>query len=848
MIRNPYLSDRATAAALLALSMHTGLASAQAESSTAPGPTATATGMPADPAVDEPAPTPYTDTVAVAAPTSTETEPPREPEAENGNRFMGEIVVTAQKREENLQDVPISVQAFSADLLDAKGIEEPKALQLSTPGLQYNVFAGYSLIYIRGVGTDAFIPSADASVATYIDNIYYPFGHSLASALGSIERVEVLKGPQGTLFGRNSTGGAINIVTKQPGKELETNLLLSHESDDKTNVRAYLNVPLTDTFAFSVSGLSYTEDSYYSLASNSPRDSLPKETSRAFSVKAGWEPIDDLKGTLGYTYINSRGAFPMSLAVGDVKPLGAATGVARQPKYQTGEDAPTYIDTVSRAITGDLKYFTPLFDLRLIGGKQEITSPALADYDGSSQPLTSFESLGQFADVNTAEFQVISNDDSWGADWLQWVGGVYYIDSSAGYDPLLFTAGGGLLNFLAAPDPASPLAPLLGAASPLIAGLDVVSDATGIPLATLADGGVTLNLQGVLDTESTAYFAQATAELTDWMSLTLGGRYQTETRKISKSTTRFVPNPDQPYDVVPVCDFNSPSSPCGQNAKRKADTSNFSPKAVLDFKPWDDHLFYASYSKGFKSGTFNIIAIYSPTQYIEPEEVTSYELGYKSTLLDGAMRFNAAVFQNKIDNLQVQTISLTSGGAVRFETAGSARIRGADFDILWQMFPEALPGFVFTVGGAYLDSEYTDYKEGSGFDENTGVFFDGTTGPRRDYTGNEIVRTPEFSGNAGLAYSSELGDGTFEVASDIYYNSGSFYSAQNLKSSEEDAYELINIRASYLYNPWGMRLSAFGKNINDAEYHYVISELDFGTARVLAPPATYGVKLQWEFQ
>src|SRR5690606_4763471 len=128
------------------------------------------------------------------------------PARSSGNRFVDEIVVTAQKREENLQDVPISIQAFTADMLSARGIEDPKALQLATPGLQYSVVGGYSVVYLRGVGTDAFVPSADPSVATYIDGVYYAFGHGLAQALGSVERVEVLKGPQGTLFGRNSTG------------------------------------------------------------------------------------------------------------------------------------------------------------------------------------------------------------------------------------------------------------------------------------------------------------------------------------------------------------------------------------------------------------------------------------------------------------------------------------------------------------------------------------------------------------------------------------------------------------------------------------------------------------------
>jgi iron complex outermembrane receptor protein len=280
---------------------------------------------------------------------------------------------------------------------------------------------------------------------------------------------------------------------------------------------------------------------------------------------------------------------------------------------------------------------------------------------------------------------------------------------------------------------------------------------------------------------------------------------------------------------------------------RKADSSNFSPKAVLDFKLSDDELLYASYSKGFKSGTYNIIAIYTPTQYIEPEETTAYELGFKSSLLDGALRFNAAIFQNQIDKLQVQTISLTSGGAVRFETAGSARIRGADFDATWEVLPETIPGLVVTAGGALLDGKYTDYQRGSGYDETSGVFFDGTVFPTRNYTGNDLVRTPKFSGNAGLSYSFALGSGSVEIAGDTYYNAGFYYSAQNTPVTREQSYQLYNARISYLYEPWNLRVTAFGKNLTDAKYHYVVQELDFATAKLLAPPAFYGLRLNWDF-
>jgi iron complex outermembrane recepter protein len=755
------------------------------------------------------------------------------------SRFIEEIVVTAQKREENLHDVPISVQAFSGELLDAKGIEDPRALQLVTPGLQYNIIAGYSIIFLRGVGSDAFIPSADGSVATYIDNVYYPFGHGLAAALGSVERVEILKGPQGTLFGRNSTGGAINIITKGPGPDFAASVLASRGNYSETNLRAFVNVPLTDSLAVSLSGLRYSEDSYYELV-DSPNTSFPKEESRGLSAKLGWSPVDALQVEVGYGEINTLGALAQLLPTTEVKPLGAALGVQAQQGYRTSIDAPTYFDSLTKVTTADATYHAPWFDLRLIGADQAITSAGLVDFDGSNRPLVSFDAKGQFADINTLEFQVLSNDSSWGSGWLQWIAGVYHIESTAGYRPLVFNIGPNLYDYLRNPPPGGLLS-ALGVGS-LVQAVDALalqlSDLSGLPLADLinayANNGVQLSLVGVLDTRSTSGFFQTTVDLTDRWSLTLGGRYQTETRKLVESSTSLAPNANDDTQTVPVIRFNPQS----------ADASNFSPKVVVDYRFADDDMLFLSYSRGYKSGTYNIIALYRPSEYIEPEEVTAYELGYKGSLFNHTLRLNAAVFENEIRNLQVQTVAVASGGVTRFENAGGGRVRGADFDLIWMPLPNQLPDLVLNAGAAYLDAIYTEYLNGSGFDESTGVYFDGTIFPSRDFSGNRIVRTPEWSGNAGLSYTFHRGSSSLELAGDIYYNSGSFFTAQNSETSEENSYHVTDARASFFHEPWGLRLTAFVNNINSARYHYMINEFDFSTAKLLAPPRTYGLRLQ----
>ncbi|HKY92124.1 MAG TPA: TonB-dependent receptor, partial [Nevskiaceae bacterium] len=771
---------------------------------------------------------PVVATVAVDGEATPAAAPAEEAATGSSNRLLGEIVVTAQKREENLQDVPIAVAAFSAEQLDAKGIDDPKALAISTPGLVYNFLAAYSIIYLRGVGSDVFIPSADASVATYIDGVYYPFNHGLAQSFGALERVEVLKGPQGTLFGRNSTGGAISVTTRKPDfKGVSSELQYSHASHEQNYTRAHVNIPLAERLAFSVSGMYNIEEPYYDLVPTFSHPEFPDDVTKGFRAKLRWMPIDDLDILLSETYIKPTGGSAQQLVGRDIKLAATALDIntREQPDYKDGSDLPVFFLNRTRVHVGDIKYTTPIgFDTRAIIAKQDIMSDANADYDGTNGNIASFRARNQVARVKTQELQLISNDDSWGADWLRWIGGIYHIDSEAGYDPLYFNVE------------ANVIARLPGELPETVTDIFEQLQLPGIPG---VNQGAGLVLRGMLGTKSTSYFAQATADITDWFSLTLGGRQQKEKREILKSSTSLQ-NPDLSEGLRL---FNFPL--------RKAKTDNFSPKVSLEFRPWDNNMFYTSYTKGFKSGTFNIINIYQANSpFIPPETVQTYELGYKADLLDGYLRFNAAAFFNKLKNIQVQTISLTSGGAVRFESAGGAEIKGAEADLVWEFLPQAVPGLVATLSGMYLDGEYTDYENGSGYDEATGLFYGAgslTGAPGRSYTGNETIRTPKFSGTFGLNYNFDLWKGNLEIAGDVYYNDGFFYTADNKDRVAEKSYHLINARISYLYTPWGLRVTAFGKNMNDGKYHNQMFENDFSTWKTLAPPSYYGVRLNWDF-
>lgn len=751
--------------------------------------------------------------------------PPEEAKVSSSSRLVEEIIVTAQKREEQIQDVPVSVAAFSSDQLSALGVESTQDLGRVTPGLQFSGFAGFTLIYLRGVGTDSFLPYSDPSVATYIDGLYIPAQQGLVNSFGGVERVEVLKGPQGTLFGRNSTGGAINVITKNPDQTTEATAQVEFGNFGARKAQVYASFPITETFAASVSGIYNEEDPYYRQVSDDlgpnelpPADKLKGDRSEGMRVKLRWTPTDTLDlGLSGYRLIQ-EGASSTISALKKPSALASTFGIeAEQRAYEFHRNEPTALKINNSTVAANATWTLPGFDLKLIGGHQMIvTDDAFYDFDQSAQDLVSFFTRYAYNRVTTGEFQITSNDESWLSDRFEWIAGVYYLTSSGGYDPIILE--------------------LANSGLPLITGVPVLGPiATGLLPSGL---GLQAAIHGVLETNAYSAFAQGTWNFTDWFALTLGGRYQIEDRFLTEQNVMLVNSSDG--SESPLLNYNEP----------EVDQENFSPKVSLNFIPADDVLVYLSYSKGFKSGTYNGINIYTAPTYVEPEEADAYELGLKSEWFGGALRFNAAVFQTKIDKPQVTFVSLTNGGAITFENAGAARIRGAEIDTLALPFADSNPGFVVTLGVSYLDSIFTDYQGGSGFDEETGLFFGegAVTGPQgRDFSGNRIPRSPEWSGNVGLNQTLDTAWGPLEVGIDSYYNSGFFYSAQNSNALQQKEYSLLNARVSYLYEAWDLRLTVFGQNLDNETYSYAQFTADFGTADTLAPPRTYGVRLNWTF-
>jgi iron complex outermembrane recepter protein len=734
------------------------------------------------------------------------------------SRILEEVVVTAQKREESQQEVPIAIQAFGGGALSAFGIEDTTQLGRIVPSLQFTEVIGYTLIYLRGVGTDAFVPSSDPSVATYIDGVYMPSLLGVFQSFGGIERVEVLKGPQGSLFGRNSTGGAISVITKKPNPtDVEVELSAEVSNFNSRRYKAYVSAPVTDWLSVSVSGISHRADEYYEQVNRE----LPENKTDAGRVKVSFRPSEEIEMELAY--FKSQQVATSSILSENNSPSTLGSLLLIQPTeddYFTETDFPAGMRSEQEVFYGSLFWGLPWFDVKVIGSDlSSVTTDTGFDFDGSAMPIAAFTTDNQVIDYQTVELQFLSNDVD--EKWFNWIAGLYYMESEVGYEPGHLFLAPNLVNGL--------LGGVLGLPPAITDPIRSLLSLLPLDSTPLGDRGVVIDINGLLGTKSQSVFAQTTIHATQWLDVTLGGRYQEEERFMVRSDSAL----SQLDGNGTIELFKFPL--------RRNTVTNFSPKVVFSAFPIEDVMVYASWSKGFKSATYNLVSIYEEPDYVEPEEVTQYELGLKSEWFDGGLRFNAAVFQTTIDSLQSGFVSLLAGGAVTLENAGQARIEGMEFDATIVPFLNWNPGFVVNMNMGYLDAKYVDFSDGAGYDETTGLFTNNL-----DFTGNDIVRTPEMTGGISITQAISLGsDHEFEIGADYYYNSGFSYTPQN--TIKEPDYTLTNGRVSYLYIPLGLRVTAFGKNLENTKYHYSKFQTDFGVNQTLSAPRQYGVRLELEY-
>ncbi|XPF93282.1 TonB-dependent receptor [Colwellia sp. RE-S-Sl-9] len=563
------------------------------------------------------------------------------------------INVTAQKRAENLQEIPIAVSALSEEDLENSGFDGISDLSTLVPSLQFGNFGPVAFVAIRGIGMENTTAGGDPGVAMHLDGVYIgrPVG-TLFTAFDT-ERVEVLRGPQGTLYGRNATGGSINLITRKPQDYLSGTLDATVGNYNMRRVRASVNLPFSD----SVQGrfIAFTED----------RDGFTEN-----SVAGGTEANDaDSSGFRGHLYFDINNSLDFTLSASYVKNGGVGTQAEVRSPFPDELSGPPIPDTNNFIVDGnklenDLSPFKEGKNVKesqennflLVSGTldwefenfsiKSITAYAESEYESHQDTDSSPKALGELVLTETAdqfsqEIQFISETNS----ELRWLAGLYYFTEDGERYSTFFESR-----------------------------FDILAAVNG------TEAGVKLG--GDVSTTSWAAFAQSTYNFSDDISATLGLRYTDDEKEGTNRNILFGPLFE---DAVGT------------------DSQEVTGKFALDWNYAKNSLLYASYARGYKSGGINQVAIVQAGRQAvyDPEYVNTFEVGFKSQFLQDTIRFNAAVYSNNYEDLQFQ-IFQNSGPAAG--NAGKATVNGIEMEVV------ALLGdnWVLDSSLGYMDSEYKD--------------------------------------------------------------------------------------------------------------------------------------------
>ena len=721
------------------------------------------------------------------------------PDEEESTARLGRVVVTAQRREESAQDVPVSLTAVSGAELEAKAVSDLDTLSQGIVGISYdNTSIATPELYIRGVGTNRRDIGSDPSSAVYVDEIYQPRFSNVLSGLVDLERIEVLRGPQGTLFGRNTIGGAISATTSAPSDEFEGRVYGTLGNKENVAAGGSISGPITDRLRARLSG-GYSDAEGFMFDDVSGKDNGV----RSFTIrgKIEYDLTDNLLFRMGanYTDTNQGGTFLHAANT----PLFIASPLINQAAALDGD---RYHGNYSRP--GENAIENQQVDARLIWNADAVTVTAIGSWIGfeqtASQDLdaTAFDIVNYDGATNTdtysAELRVASNNGGGATfgDRLSWVAGVYFFNDQ-GDESALFTTGvDSIVSFLAANPTLTP---------PFNPGTLRKPDQTNQST----------------DMTSLAVYGQGTLSLTDKLSLTLGARYTEDNRDFVHDSINGLPG--VPLPVVPVS-FSRPG-----NLK----SDSFDPKIGLEYRPKDDLLFYASYSEGFKSGAVQSTAttIQIAERVAAPETVKAYEVGMKSEFFDNHLRFNIAAFQNEFEDLQVRRVVVFPGGfsSAIIENAASSIIKGLEIESSAVVTPQ----LQINASYAWLDASYDSYV----VDANAGI----------DFSGNDLVRTPNHRFNADAVYTKDLRDAELQLRLAYNYIGEFYFQPANLPRDFEDAHGLVSASARYTFPNRTTSVQLWGRNLGDEEYRTYSNLLDQQVTEGWSERRTYGVTVMQRF-
>lgn len=702
----------------------------------------------------------------------------------------GEIVVTAQRRSESLQNVPISITALTGATLAAAGIQSTEQLSNLTPGLlvQRSVVGKIS---IRGVGNENYTISGDPGVAVHADGVYVARASAGLFDLFDINRVEVLRGPQGTLYGRNATGGVINVLPNTPDpSRLAASVAGEYGNYNAYRIEAMLNAPISGGWAARVAGLYSKRDGY--TVNTNPRaaargfDRLDSKDLWAVRGQLAYDGDSPLKARLSVEYLHDNSNLPAYKYLNRPNALPTADfgGFGADQLRTLNQGFELQIPGASRGVGTDADVFkTNQFGAALhldykfgdvtltsISGFRDTRFNWLNDGDGSDIFYVNY--IQQDANKQySQELQLSGNFGNF--DWL--VGGFYFRETGRSFIALPFTFGFNLPFFI--------------------------------------------QIDGTAKTDALAGFGELRWQATDRLKLTVGGRYAHEKRN---AAYRYEVNFGAPNVVYQDLDatFNA-----------------ITPRFVVDFRATDRINLYASATRGFKSGGFNLLAVQPGFQ---PEKVWSFEGGIKTTFADGKGSLNANAFYTKYKDIQVgQIVNLSSV----LTNAARATLKGAEVEFV------ARPDKSIEIGAtlAYLDARYDTFCTGDPTKPTAPVDPGCSAANPIDLSGNQFPRAPKWTVTTSAQYIADLGQsGSLLFRADLRFQSLTYFTQFNRPQISQPDFETVNGRITWRSGNGHYSLGGFINNaFNKTYFTEVLESGAFNPQLVaqayVAPPRTYGV-------
>jgi len=725
------------------------------------------------------------------AQTSSASEP-SQAAADEADQDTGEIIVTAQRREQRLQDVPISISAISASSLKSSGVTGVTKLVAVTPGLQISQQVGPVNVYLRGVGVKSGDLLVENSVAIYVDGVYQPAAMANVFEFNALERIEVLKGPQGTLFGRNATGGVVQAITKAPSFTPEMNFEVGYANYDTVSASAYASSGLTENLAanFAVQyknqndgwgrNIITGEERYYSRDLN-------------LRGKLLLTPDDATEITLSANYTKfSHNNLDVQNPPGAV----LSTGQEFLGRYQVATDTNTRINgkTYGGSLTATHDFGG--FQIRNITAYQKFTGFESLDQDAGPE----YKVRGDFyakTRMISEEFHVLAPSDA----KFQWLAGVYYFNYNSAVEPVYVTG-----------------ADLNAALSFVFAGFD---DVFGPGTAAGING---VAVYGRDATRSISGFAQGTYPLTDKLNLTAGLRYTRDKVTYTGSQAFVATGPLDGFVFDPeVSKVYKKSSPTW--------------RLSLDYTFAPDILGYVSWNRGVKSGSFSLGTGAGFNEAFDPEKLDAYEAGLKTQLFDRKLTLNLAGFYYDFQNIQFQQVS---NGTVFTINGPSAKIYGVEAEMTARVTPQ----LSLNASGGYLHTRIGDFPGAPNVNRLPNGRNDGGD-PDFNAKGNSLPWAAKFSGNVGFDYRIPLDGGKVKLASNLYYT-GKVYSELDNRLINR-AHELLSASLGWEGDN-GLRVSVWGANLTKSYYYVQLLGVANGNdISIPAAPRTYGVRLGYDF-